>query len=81
MVGICMMINSEMECEDSAWVPGFTSETACEVHSILSTTLINYDLYHIDGIYDTFTAPSECVDIPMRPDADSAQDFFKDLTK
>jgi len=63
MVGICMMVNSEMECEDQAWVPDFSSQTACEVHSILSTTLINYDLYHIDGVYEMWVAPSECIDI------------------
>lgn len=62
MIGICMMVGTteEWECQDRTFVPDFTSETACEVHSILQTSLINFDLYHNDEIYDVWVAPSEC---------------------
>ena len=61
MIGICMMVNGEQECEDRTFVPDFSTEYACEVHSVLQTTLINYDLQHVDGVYDIWVAPTNCV--------------------
>jgi len=62
-----MMVNGEQKCEDQTFVPNFTSQTACEVHAILQTTIINYDLQHIDGVYDIWVAPTNCLDVPIRP--------------
>ena len=62
-----MMVNGEQECKDQTFVPNFTSQTACEVHAILQTTIINYDLQHIDGVYDIWVAPTQCIDVPVRP--------------
>ena len=76
MVGLCMMIYGEQECEDQQFVPNFTSEVACEVHSIIATTIINYDLQHIDGVYDIWVAPTNCVDVPVE---ETTEDFFKKL--
>ena len=76
MVGLCMMIYGEQECEDQQFVPNFTSEVACEVHSIIATTIINYDLQHIDGVYDIWVAPTNCVDVPIE---NTTEDFFKKL--
>lgn len=65
-----MMVNGEQECQDKTFVPNFTSQTACEVHAILQTTIINYDLVHIDSVYDIWVAPTNCIDVPIRPDVD-----------
>ena len=70
-----MMVNGEQKCEDQTFVPNFTSQTACEVHAILQTTIINYDLQHIDGVYDIWVAPTNCLDVPIRP----STDFFEKL--
>lgn len=70
------MVNGEQECQDQTFVPNFTSQTACEVHSVISTTLINYDLQHLDGVYDIWVSPTNCVDVPIE---DTTEDFFKKL--
>jgi hypothetical protein len=75
LIGLCMMVNGEQECQDQTFVPGFTSEIACEVHSVLQTSIINYDLVHLDGVYDIWVAPTQCIDVPVRP----STDFFKKL--
>lgn len=75
LIGLCMMVDGEQKCKDEAFVPNFTSQTACEVHAILQTTIINYDLVHIDGVYDIWVAPTQCIDVPVRPSAD----FLKKL--
>ena len=69
-----MMVNGEQECETQTFVPNFSSEIACEVHSVIATTLINYDLQHIDGVYDIWVAPTNCVDVPIE---DTTEDFSK----
>jgi hypothetical protein len=71
-----MMVNGEQECETQTFVPNFSSEIACEVHSVISTTLINYDLQHIDGVYDIWVAPTNCMDVPIE---ETTEDFFKKL--
>jgi len=76
LVGLCMMVDGEQECKDQQFVPNFSSEIACEVHSVISTTLINYELQHIDGVYDIWVAPTNCIDVPIRL---STEDFFKKL--
>ena len=70
LIGICVIVNGEQLCEDQTFVPNFTSQTACEVHSILQTSIINYELRHIDGIYDMWVAPTNCINIPIRPSVD-----------
>ena len=74
MVGICMMINEEQQCQDQSFISDFSSQIACEVHSVLLTSLINYNLFHIDHVYDTWVAPTNCVD-PSK----SILEFFKEL--
>jgi hypothetical protein len=63
MIGICMIIDGEQQCEDKTFIPDFSTEYACEVHSVLQTTLINYDLWHLDGVYDIWVAPTNCIEI------------------
>lgn len=70
LIGICVIVNGEQQCEDQTFVPDFTSQIACEVHSILQTSIINYELRHIDGEYNMFVAPTNCIDIPIRPSVD-----------
>ena len=70
------MVDGQQKCEDQQIVPGFSSEIACEVHSVLSTTLINYDLQNIDHVYDVWVAPTNCLDIPIE---ETTEDFFKKL--
>lgn len=77
IIGLCMMVDGEQECQDQQFVPNFTSQTACEVHSVLQTTIINYDLQHLDNVYDIWVAPTNCIDVPMYPQ--TTQDFFKKL--
>lgn len=74
MIGICALVNGEIECQDQQFVPNFSSEIACEVHSVIQTALINYDLYHIDGVYDMWVAPSTCISIPP-----NTSNFFNGL--
>jgi hypothetical protein len=73
-IGICIMVGDTQECQDQTFVPGFSSQTACEVHAVLQTTIINYDLFHIDHVYDTWVSPTNCVDM-----SDSTSEFFKEL--
>lgn len=70
LIGICVIVNGEQQCEDQTFVPDFTSQIACEVHSILQTSLINFELRYIDGEYNMFVAPTNCIDIPIRPSVD-----------
>lgn len=63
IVGLCMMVEGEQKCEDQTLVPNFTTQTACEVHAVLQTTLINYDLVTIDGVHDIWVAPTNCIDV------------------
>lgn len=74
MVGICMMINEEQQCQNQTFVPDFSSQTACEIHSVLATSIINYDLYYIDHVYEIWVAPSNCIDM-----SESTSEFFKEL--
>ena len=70
LIGICVIVNGEQQCEDQTFVPNFTSQIACEVHSILQTSLINFELRYIDGEYNMFVAPTNCMDVPIRPGVD-----------
>ena len=72
IIGICMVVNGEPECQHQQYFSGFTTEKACEVHSIITAHLINYDLVNIDDVHDFWVTPTNCIE------TDTA-DFFNKL--
>jgi hypothetical protein len=57
----CAMINGEPQCDSEpvTMVDNFTSETACVVFAVMSTTMVNNDMTQ-KGITDTWAVPSTC---------------------
>jgi len=57
----CTIINGDPQCnpEPVSIVDNFTTETACEVFAVLSTTMINNDMYQ-GGITTSWAVPSQC---------------------
>ncbi len=57
----CAMINGDPQCdpEPVSIVDNFTTETACVVFAVLSTTMVNNDMFQ-QGITESWAVPSQC---------------------
>jgi hypothetical protein len=55
------MINGDPQCdpEPVSIIDNFTTETACVVFAVMSTTMVNNDMIQ-KGITDTWAVPSQC---------------------
>tara|TARA_B110000858_G_C17486943_1_gene329814 strand:- start:140 stop:382 length:243 start_codon:yes stop_codon:yes gene_type:complete len=57
----CTMINGDPQChpEPVSIVDNFTTETACVVFAVISTTMVNNNMFQ-DGLTENWAVPSQC---------------------